>query len=102
MLERPVMTPVEIDQQRHNLTERQGRLARPLALAPMQQAPVIEGRKGLAEIVDIAEDSNQLVHRGSLGCGADSWQNQPSIREPLAFATTNAYPELTLLLDVEA
>jgi len=33
LLAGPVMTPVNIDQERHNLTERQRRLARPVALA---------------------------------------------------------------------
>jgi hypothetical protein len=31
----------------------------------MQQATDIDGLKGLAEIVHIAEESNRLVHRGS-------------------------------------
>jgi len=39
----------------------------------VQQALGIDGLKSLAEIVNIAEDSNQLVHRGSQVMQVDSW-----------------------------
>src|SRR5262245_51886865 len=92
MLERPVVTPREIDEERQNLTERQRRLALAVTLACVQQALGIDGLKSLAEIVNIAEDSNQLVHRGSRGMWVDSWQNQLSIREPLAFSRSKLIP----------
>jgi hypothetical protein len=56
---------MKIDQERQNLAERQRRLTYPLALAGVQQATGIDRLKGPAEIVNIAEDSNKLVHRGS-------------------------------------
>jgi hypothetical protein len=67
VLEGPVMTPMKINKERQYLAERQRRLAGPLALTRVQQAPVLDRCKGLAEIVNIAEDRNQLVHRGSWG-----------------------------------
>jgi hypothetical protein len=39
---------------------------------------VIEGVKALAEIVNIAEHSNELAHRVPLCCRADSSLNQPT------------------------
>ena len=46
---------MQIDEERQKLAERQGRLARPLALARAPQAAGIDGLKGRAEIVNIAE-----------------------------------------------
>ena len=65
MLKRAVMAPMKIDQERQNLTKRQGRLARPVALARAPQTTVIDRRKGLAAIVNIAEDSIQFVQGSS-------------------------------------
>src|SRR5215471_20601669 len=56
-LKRAVMAPLHIDQERQHLPQRQGRLARPVALARAQQTAVIDRRQGLAAIVHIAEDS---------------------------------------------
>src|SRR5918911_147921 len=92
MLEGPIMTPVKIDQERQRFTQCQRRPACALTLADVQQASGIHGLKGLAEIVNIAEDSNQLVHRGSRRCEVDSWWNQPSIREPLVFSRSRRIP----------
>jgi hypothetical protein len=58
----------------------------------VQQALGIDGLTSLAAIVNIAEDSNQLVHRGSRRMWVDSWQNQLSIREPLAFSRSKLIP----------
>jgi hypothetical protein len=92
MLERPVMTPMKIDQERQNLTEYQRGLTLAVAMARVQQALGIDGLKSLAEIVNIAEDRHQLVHRGSRVMQVDSWQNQPSIREPLVFSSSDLIP----------
>jgi len=92
MLKGPVMTPVAIDQEGQYLAACQRRLAGTLALADMQQAVRIDGLKGLAAIVDIAEDSHQCVQRGSLGCGVDSWWNQPRIQEPLSVSRSKLIP----------
>src|SRR5262245_40097167 len=79
MLERVVLAPMNIDEERQDLAECQGRLARPWALARAQQATGIDGLQGLADIVTIAEESKQLVHRGSWmrwsGCVAESTQH---------------------------
>src|SRR5262245_29320402 len=58
MLEGPVMTPVKIDQERQHFTQGQRRLARAVPLAHVEQAAGIHGLKGVAEIVNIAEDRN--------------------------------------------
>jgi hypothetical protein len=92
MCECAVRTPVQGDQERQQLAERQRCLAGALALAEMSQAVMIEGLTGLAEIVDIAEDSKQLVHRGSLGCGVDAGWKQLSRREPLSVSRAKLIP----------
>ena len=92
MLEGPVMTPVKRDQERQYFTQCQRRLARALPLAHVEPAVVIHRLKGGAEIINIAEESHQLVQRGSRACGVDSWWNQPSIREPLTFSSSNLIP----------
>jgi len=96
MLEGSVMTPGNIDPECQHLAARQRRLADALTLADVQQAAVIDGLKGLAAIVTIAEDSKQLVHerlpgmRG--GCGVESAQHTGAS----CFFKVQAYPELTL------
>jgi hypothetical protein len=92
MLERPVVTPMTIDEERPNLAARQRRLALAVALACVQQALGIDGLTSLAAIVNIAEDSHQLVPRGSRVMWVDSWQNQLRIREPLAFSRSKLIP----------
>jgi hypothetical protein len=80
MLEDAVMTPVKIDQECQYLTECQCLLVYAWPLADVQQTAMRDRRKGLAELINLATDSKQLVHRGSWECGVDSWQKQPSIR----------------------
>ena len=68
MLKCSVVTPMEIDQDGHDLTERQRGGTRPLALPCLKQALRVEGFKVLAEVIDIAEHSHelQLAHRDPL------------------------------------
>jgi hypothetical protein len=96
MLEGPVMTPVKIDQERQDLAEGQRRLALALPLAGVQQAPGIHGLKGLAEIIHIAEDSNQLVHRGSQMMQGGFVVESAQYTGASCFFNIYAYPELTL------
>ena len=51
---------MKIDQDGQNLPERQRRGTGPLALPGWQQALLVDGRKVLAEVIDIAEHSNEL------------------------------------------
>jgi|RhiMetdeSRZDD1v2_1073273.scaffolds.fasta_scaffold3141938_2 hypothetical protein len=60
-----VVTPMHIAKERPKLTERQRCLPCPLTRAGVQPATGIDGRKGLAEIVNITEASDQWVQRGS-------------------------------------
>jgi len=68
MLKCSVVTPREIDQDGHDLTERQRGGTRPLVLPRLKQALRVEGFKVLAKVIDIAEHSNELklAHRGPL------------------------------------
>jgi hypothetical protein len=54
---------VETDDECHDFTERQRRLAGALALAALEQAPYVERLELLAKVVDIAEHGNELAHR---------------------------------------
>jgi hypothetical protein len=96
MLEGPVMTPMEIDQERQHLTERQRRWARALPLTCVQQAVGINRLKSLAEIINIAEDSNQLVHRGSQEMRGGFVVELTQHTGASCFFKIYAYPELTL------
>jgi hypothetical protein len=68
MVEGPVMTTMEIDEDGADLTEGQGRLPAPVAVTRLEQASGIERFKSLAEIINIAEHSRelQLAHRNPL------------------------------------
>jgi hypothetical protein len=62
------MTAVEIDEKRHDLAQRKCCPSLAVALASLDQMPHIHRGKSLAEIVNIAEHSNelQLAHRNPL------------------------------------
>jgi hypothetical protein len=92
MLEGPVRTPVQRDQEWQPFTQCQRRPARVLTLAHVAQAAVIPGLTGVAAIVNSAEDSNQLVQRGSRACGVESAQHTGAS----CFFKVQSYPELTL------
>jgi hypothetical protein len=69
---------------------------RALTLTAVQQAMGIHGLKGLAEIVNITEDSHQLVHRGSQGMQGGFVAESAQHTGASYFFKTCAYPELTL------
>jgi len=92
MLEGPGMTPGKRDEERQDLAESQGRLARAVPLAYVQPVAVVHGLKSLAAIVHITEESKQLVQRGSRRARVDAWWNQPSIRELLVFSRSTLIP----------
>jgi hypothetical protein len=83
--------------ERHELTEGKRRLVQPSASAGREEVPVIDGRKPLAEIIDIAEHRNelQLVHRNPL-----VWRlirgGTNRMRGFHCCVKALAYPELTL------
>ena len=58
-----VVAAGEIDDDRHDFTERQRRLAGALALAALEQVPPVERLEPLAKVVDSAEHGNELAHR---------------------------------------
>jgi hypothetical protein len=89
------MTPGKRDQECQHFTQCQGRLARALTLAYLQQVAVIDGLKSLAEIVNIAEDSNQLVHRGSQGMRGGFVVESAQHTGASCFCKVHSYPELT-------
>jgi hypothetical protein len=60
MCARPVVTPGKVDEARHDLAARELRLPGALALARLEQGPVRERGKPLAEIIAIAEQSHAL------------------------------------------
>ena len=93
---RSVVTPRKRDQERQHLPERQRRLTRPLALAGVEQAAVIDGLKGLAEIVTIAEESHQLIQRGSLMMQGGFVVKSAQHTGASCFFKVQPYPELTL------
>lgn len=68
MVAGPLMAPGTIDQDGHDLTESQARLAPTGAWASREEGPAIDGRKSLAESSAIAEPRNalRLVHSNPL------------------------------------
>jgi hypothetical protein len=87
---------MDIDQERQHLTERQRRWAHALPLTCVQQAVGIHWLKGLAAIIHIAEDSNQLVHRGSQEMRGGFMVESTPHTGASCFFKIYAYPELTL------
>jgi hypothetical protein len=92
----PGMTPGKRDQERQDLAEGQRRLALALPLAGVQQATGLRGLTGLAEIIPIAEDHNQLVHRGSQRMQGGFVVESAQHTGASCFFNPYAYPELTL------
>jgi hypothetical protein len=66
MFERPVVTTVKGDEEGQDFAEGQFRAPGPVALPRLEQVLVIERFKPLAEVIDIAEHSNEPAHGGPL------------------------------------
>ena len=68
MFERPVVAPMKVNENRHDFAEGECWLAAVATLARLEQVPVIERFKPLAEVINIAEHSGelQLAHRDPL------------------------------------
>ena len=64
-LKRALVAPMAIDQDSHDLTKRQRRGTGPLTLPCLKQALMVDRFKVLAEVINIAEHSNELklAHR---------------------------------------
>jgi hypothetical protein len=96
MLAGPVMTPGKIDQERQPLTQCQRRRACALTRTDGQPAAALARLETLTELINIADDNHQLVHRGSQrrrgGFVAESVQYTGAS----CFFQTHPYPELTL------
>jgi hypothetical protein len=61
-VERPVVTTVKVDEEGHDFAQGQFRAAGAGALPRLEQVPVIERFKPLAEVIDIAAHSNEPAH----------------------------------------
>src|SRR5215831_4936002 len=82
-----VVAAVERDDDRHDFTERQRRLAGALALAALEQAPHVERLEPLAKVVDIAEHGHELAHR-DLHMVQAAFRDTATIRRSLWAGTT--------------
>ena len=93
MFEGPIVTTVEIDQDRHDVTQGQRRLAGANALPRLEQRPLGDRFKGLAEIIDSVAHRHelQLAHRDLL-CGVDSWLHQQPWAGSVFLSTISLIP----------
>jgi hypothetical protein len=68
MFERPVVATMKVDENGHDFAEGECCLAAAGAMASLEQVPVIDRFKPLAEVVNIAEHRRelQLAHRDPL------------------------------------
>src|SRR5262245_4772800 len=72
-----VVAAREIDDDRHDLAQRQGRRAGTLALSAPQSPVRVERCKPLAKVVDIAAHGNELAHRDLRRVQTAAWSIPP-------------------------
>src|SRR5215813_286648 len=64
MFEVAIVATMEVHDDRHELAQRQGRLASALELTALQQPLQVQRLKPLAKVIDFTEHSNESTHGG--------------------------------------